>query len=280
GRNMGMRLATSVERRRRIRRAVRHVEGRLRAEPAAQMALSELADVACISLFHFIRLYQHAVGETPQATLRRLRLQTARLRLAADPTLSVTEVAFDSGYDSSQAFTRAYRRQFGSVPSVRETRAALEESVDAAVVELPPLQMKIMDVEQSWNGAWSAYDELMGHLEVAEVPQRDQEMFGILSPNRVFDHACALENDLVKDAFQMKRTRLDGGWHACLSGQPDAVWRRLGRDASLKQARSIDRPMLMRYLNDPSYRVDTEQRIRLYVPLQRDVRPEDLALLL
>ncbi len=277
---MSVRLATSVDRRRRIRRAVRHVEGLLQAQPDAEMKLAELADIACISLFHFIRLYQQAVGETPQTTLRRLRLQTARRRLATDPALSVTEVAFESGYDSSQAFTRAYRRQFGTVPSVRDDHICLEESVDATVVELPALRMKIMKVERSWNGAWSAYDELMGHLEVAEVPLRDQNVFGVISSKRSFDHACALENDFVNDGFRLERRRIDGGWHACLSGQPDAVWRRLDRDVALKRVRSDDRPMLMRYLNDPSYRVDTEQRIRLYVPLSAGTRPEDLALLL
>lgn len=277
---MGIRLATSVERRRRIRRAVRHIEERFRTQPDAQMQLAELADVACISLFHFIRLYQHAVGETPQATLRRLRLQTARRRLAAKPALSVTEVAFESGYDSSQAFTRAYRRQFGSVPSARENDADLETGPSASIVQLPPLQMRIMDVEESWGGAWSAYDELMGHLEVADVPRRNQEMFGVISPERAFNHACALENAAVRSTFRLDRRRLDGGLHACLSGQPDAVWERLDRDEPLKQARSNDRPMLLRYLNDPAYRVNAEQKIRLYVPLQSRARPDDLLRLL
>lgn len=273
---MGIRLATSVERRRRIRRAVRHIEERFRAQPDAQMQLAELADVACISLFHFIRLYQHAVGETPQATLRRLRLQTARRRLAAKPALSVTEVAFESGYDSSQAFTRAYRRQFGSVPSARKNDADLETGLSASIVQLPPLQMRIMDVEESWGGAWSAYDELMGHLEVADVPRRNQEMFGVISPERAFDHACALENAAVRSTFRLDRRCLDGGLHACLSGQPDAVWARLDRDEPLKQARSNDRPMLLRYLNDPAYRVNAEQKIKLYVPLHSRARPDDL----
>lgn len=277
---MGMRLATSVERRRRIRRAVRHVELRFRSEPNAQMKLAELAEIACLSLFHFIRLYQSAVGETPQATLRRLRLEAARQRLTADPGLSVTEVAFDSGYDSSQAFTRAYRRQFGTVPSVRDEAMSLLESVDATVVELPALTMRTMDIEQSWAGAWTAYDELMGRLEVAAVPIRNQNVFGVFSPDRTFAHACALENDFVDGRFQLEQRRLGSGWHACLGGQPDAVWRRLDRDAALKKACSPARPILMRYLNDPSYKVDTEQRIRLYVPLEAGVRPEDLSLLL
>ena len=277
---MGMRLATSVERRRRIRRAVRHVELRFRSEPNAQMKLAELAEIACLSLFHFIRLYQSAVGETPQATLRRLRLEAARQRLTADPGLSVTEVAFDSGYDSSQAFTRAYRRQFGTVPSVRDEAMSLLESVDATVVELPALTMRTMDIERSWAGAWTAYDELMGRLEVAAVPIRNQNVFGVFSPDRTFAHACALENDFVDGRFQLEQRRLGSGWHACLGGQPDAVWRRLDRDAALKKACSPARPILMRYLNDPSYKVDTEQRIRLYVPLEAGVRPEDLSLLL
>ncbi len=275
-----MRLATSVERRRRIRRAVRHVETRLHDEPDAQMKLAELADVACLSPFHFIRLYQQAVGETPQATLRRLRLQTARRRLAADPALSITEVAFESGYDSSQAFTRAYRRQFGSVPSARKDSSGAAGAVDAAVVELPSLSLRTMDIERSWAGAWSAYDELMGRLEVAGVPLRSQNVYGVFSPDRVFAHACALENDFVDDRFRLERRRMDGGWHVCLSGEPNAIWQRLACDATLKTARSNDRPILMRYLNDPAYRVDTEQKIRLYVPLGADVLPEDLSLLL
>ncbi len=277
---MGMRLATSVERRRRIRRAVRHVEQRFRSEPDAQMKLAELADVACLSLFHFIRLYQGAVGETPQATLRRLRLEAARQRLMADPGLSVTEVAFDSGYDSSQAFTRAYRRQFGTVPSVRDEAMGLLESVDATVVELPALTMRTMDIQRSWAGAWTAYDELMGRLEIAAVPMRNQNVFGVFSPDRIFAHACALENDFVDSRFRLEQRQLGSGWHACLGGQPDAVWRRFDRDVALKKARSPVRPILMRYLNDPSYKVDTEQKIRLYVPLEAGVRPEDLSLLL
>lgn len=277
---MGMRLATSVERRRRLRRAVRHVEQRFRNEPNAQMKLVELADVACLSLSHFIRLYQTAVGETPQTTLRRLRLEAARRRLVADPGLSVTEVAFDSGYDSSQAFARAYRRQFGTVPSARDEESSLLDSVDATVVELPALTMQTMEIERSWAGAWTAYDELMGRLEIAAVPMRNQNVFGVFSPNRVFAHACALENDFVDGRFRLQQQHLDGGWHACFGGQPDAVWRRLDRDAALSKVRAPNRPILMRYLNDPSYKVDTEQKIRLYVPLAAGVQPEDLSLLL
>lgn len=277
---MGMRLATSVERRRRIRRAVRHVEQRFRDEPDAQMKLAELADVACLSLFHFIRLYQTAVGETPQATLRRLRLQAARERLRADPAVSVTEVAFDSGYESSQAFTRAYRRQFGIVPSVRDSSASLLESVDGTTVELPALTMQTMAIERSWAGAWSAYDELMARLEVAAVPLHNQNVYGVFSPERVFAHACARENDFVDGRIQLEQRQLEGGWHVCFSGQPDAVWRRLDRDAALKKTRAHGRPILMRYLNDPSFRVDIDQKIRLYVPLDAGVRPEDLSLLL
>lgn len=277
---MGMRLATSMERRRRIRRAVRHVEERLRAEPDAQVTLAELADIACLSPFHFVRLYQQAVGETPQTTLRRQRLQAARRQLAENPALSVTEVAFRSGYDSSQAFTRAYRRQFGTVPSLRQASATLEESVDMAVVELPPLLMRTLDIERSWAGAWSAYDELMGQLEVAAVPVRNQNVFGVFSPDRVFVQACALENDFVKDGLRLERRRVGGGWHASLTGQPGAVWHHLRCSAALNKARSKESPLLMRYLNDPSYCVHAEQRIRLYVPLEAGMGAGDLPPLL
>src|SRR5580704_13397255 len=67
------------------------------------ITLDEAAREACISKFHYLRLFERAFGETPHAFLRRRRFQEAsRLLLAGN--LPVTEICFEVGYENVQSF--------------------------------------------------------------------------------------------------------------------------------------------------------------------------------
>lgn len=81
------------------------------------LRLRDLAEVACLSPAHLMRLYRARTGEGPMQTVRRLRLLRAREQLALDPDISVTQVAFAAAYDSNAAFSHAFKRQFGIAPS-------------------------------------------------------------------------------------------------------------------------------------------------------------------
>lgn len=76
---------------------------------------ADLADAAGFSAFHFSRMFAGMVGESPGELLKRLRLERAALSLKAHQR--VTEVAFDAGYESLEAFSRAFRSAFGCSPS-------------------------------------------------------------------------------------------------------------------------------------------------------------------
>lgn len=78
--------------------------------------LEELARGAALSPFHFHRIFRGMLGETPLQMHRRLRLERAARRLVEDGA-PVTAVAFDAGYDTHEAFTRAFRAHFGHSPS-------------------------------------------------------------------------------------------------------------------------------------------------------------------
>jgi AraC family transcriptional regulator len=106
-----LRAATFTDHRRRIGRAVSHVDWHLDDE----MDIRRLADVACFSPYHFLRVFQELTRETPASMVRRLRLERARTRLATG--LSVTEVAQEARFESSQAFARAFRALFDRTPS-------------------------------------------------------------------------------------------------------------------------------------------------------------------
>lgn len=74
-----------------------------------------LADRAGFSLYHFHRIFRGMMGESLGEFVRRLRLERAAARLLDGA--SVTETAFDAGYESHEAFTRAFREAFGVPPS-------------------------------------------------------------------------------------------------------------------------------------------------------------------
>jgi AraC family transcriptional regulator len=84
--------------------------------------LSELAQQAELSPFHFHRIFRGMVGETPLELHRRLRLERAAAKLLATAK-PVTAIAFDAGYDTHEAFTRAFRDAYAGSPSAFRARA-------------------------------------------------------------------------------------------------------------------------------------------------------------
>lgn len=78
--------------------------------------LEEVANKALLSPYHFHRVFKAVTGETLNDYLRRLRLQQAAMDLFyKKPT--ITEVALEYGFSSSQSFAKAFRRHFDLSPS-------------------------------------------------------------------------------------------------------------------------------------------------------------------
>ncbi len=80
------------------------------------LRLEDLAAVAHFSPYHFHRIFQGMMGETVMAHIRRLRLERAAMRLKTGEQ-AVTQIAFEAGYETHEAFTRAFRGMFGESPS-------------------------------------------------------------------------------------------------------------------------------------------------------------------
>lgn len=77
--------------------------------------LEALAREAALSPFHFHRVFRGMVGETPLEMHRRLRMERAAQSLQLGDAM-VTVVAFDAGYETHEAFTRAFRARYGCSP--------------------------------------------------------------------------------------------------------------------------------------------------------------------
>ncbi len=81
------------------------------------ISLEQLAREACISRFHFGRLFKDKVGVTPHHYLIRVRMDAAGA-LLDETDLSVLEIALACGYQSAAHFTAAFRKRFLQTPSV------------------------------------------------------------------------------------------------------------------------------------------------------------------
>jgi AraC-like DNA-binding protein len=79
------------------------------------LTLGELARVAKLSAFHFLRTFRDLTGVTPHQYLMRTRLRQAAARLLEQPG-KILEVALDSGFGDVSNFNRAFRTEFGVSP--------------------------------------------------------------------------------------------------------------------------------------------------------------------
>jgi AraC family transcriptional regulator len=90
-----------------------------------EVSLAQLARQAGLSTFHLQRIFSAAVGETPKQLTLRLRLGRAAVRLLTSDD-SILDVAFSCGFQSHEAFIRAFRRRLGITPSAYRKRGFVE----------------------------------------------------------------------------------------------------------------------------------------------------------
>ena len=81
-----------------------------------ELKLEELACIACFSMYHFHRIFRGMLGESVKEHIRRLRLERAAARLKRTD-MSITTIALEAGYESHEAFTRAFKAMGGLSPS-------------------------------------------------------------------------------------------------------------------------------------------------------------------
>jgi len=95
---------------------LRQITDWMKAHPAEDFRLEQLAALAGLSKFHFHRLFKNAVGEAPSHYLLKVRMHEAK-RLLRETKRSVVDVALEVGYANPSHFARFFRRETGLTPS-------------------------------------------------------------------------------------------------------------------------------------------------------------------
>lgn len=97
-------------------RKLEAVEEYMRNRLFAPISLADLAKAAGVSARTLNILCHRHRGVAPMMLLRQVRLDAARARLLADPSVSVTEVAMEYGFGHLGRFSAYYRERFGELP--------------------------------------------------------------------------------------------------------------------------------------------------------------------
>lgn len=104
-----------------MNKAVEYIEDNI----TEKLDIEKVAKIALSSPFHFQRMYHVITGVTIAEYVRR-----RRLTLAAQDIISgekIINVAYKYGYETPEAFTKAFRRMYGMSPSAaREPEANLK----------------------------------------------------------------------------------------------------------------------------------------------------------
>lgn len=105
-------------------RSLRRVLDYIEAKRGSDIALTDLAQVAGLTTYHFARSFKQATGITPSRYVMERRLALARELLAGTGD-SLAGVAHDAGFASQSHMTDSFRRLLGTTPGRyrREMRA-------------------------------------------------------------------------------------------------------------------------------------------------------------
>lgn len=109
--NLIKRDSTRVELSKRIEKVLDYIHNNL----TSSVEIRDMADVACMSEFHFIRIFSEFNGCTPYQYIIKQRIAMAK-KLIERNTHSINEVSQACGYDSVQTFRKCFKRETGYSP--------------------------------------------------------------------------------------------------------------------------------------------------------------------
>lgn len=274
-----------------VQKAIWFVEGHLNQD----FVLDDVADVAGLSRFHLVRAFGQVTGRSVMRYVRARRLSEAARGLAAGAP-DILSVALDAGYGSHEAFTRAFREQFGRTPEqVRSEgcvgKLALVEPIrldhltaiklaPPALVDRGPFLLagllehyKDGDMSAIPN-QWQRFAPWLGHIPGQVAPVT----YGVVcngDDDGVTDYFTATEvSDFGDLPAELSRMRMPAQRYAVFShaghiSEIQSVWRTIWAEWVPQQVKTLaDAPFFERYPEtfDP---VSGTGGFEIWLPIER-----------
>lgn len=271
----------------RIQRVREHIHTHL-DEP---LDLDSLADIACLSRFHWHRIYRAMSGETAAQTVRRLRLARAAHDLVSTPR-SLDAIAERAGYGSTPAFTRAFTTAYGVPPATFRasglhaelTRASQEDDAMAFPIEIRELPMRpALGLVHAgpYSEIGRTFDRLFAIFQTERLLPHVRGIFGryvddphAVAPADLRSHACVFLATSTVTSPSLESIEAGGGLYAVLTYkgpyaaiQPAYDWL-FGTWLPNSGYQARDAPCLEINLNTPMTAVPADLLTEICLPLE------------
>ena len=287
----------------RMLRVLVHIQQNLDGE----LSLDQLARVAHFSPFHFHRIFRGMVGETVREHVRRIRLERAAQRLKTS-TAAVTEIAFEAGYDSHEAFTRAFRAMTGIAPSAfRSQQRNLDTdrvpsgvhyqpgrllddfqpcetggaAMEVQIKKVEPIRVAFMRHTGPYDQCGPVWEKFCAYMGAQGWLGPGAQFLGlchddpeVTPPERIRYDACLVVDETFEPVGEIGVQTIAGGEYAVTThhGPYDRfseTYARLYGQWIPRNGRSaLSAPCLEFYLNDPDSTEPEELLTDLYAPLE------------
>ncbi|MBT3982369.1 MAG: helix-turn-helix domain-containing protein [Bacteriovoracaceae bacterium] len=145
---------------------VTHIEDHL----SSDLSVRDVSEYSGYSTHHFQKMFAAVTGLSLGSYIRRRRLTTAANKLKHSSE-RIIEVALGSGFESQEAFTRAFKKMFGATPNKYR-----KSSSDFGLRKLEAITT-----------------DLIGHLRRGVIDMKPKyqtrEDFYVIGPGKVFERA-------------------------------------------------------------------------------------------
>jgi AraC family transcriptional regulator len=191
-----------------------------------QITLEDIARACKVSPFHLTRAFAATMGSSLMRYVRGRRLSEAALHLAQGAD-GILRVAHDAGYGSHEAFTRAFRDQFGLTPEQIRNQGHLTniELVEAIAMNATPVpeiapdrfethepmrfaglvERYACESPQGIPAQWQRFSPYLGHIS-AQVGKAAYGVVYNFDSDSNFDYMCGVEvqgSSPLPDGFQI-----------------------------------------------------------------------------
>lgn len=236
----------------RLQKVLAFIEANADSDPD----IATLSNVAHLSKYHFHRQFSACYGISPFGLIRQLRLKKAAYQLAFRTGLTVTEIAFEAGFENAESFSRLFRQLCGQSPSgFRKTPVwdywqqqdkilrgiagvTMTTNLQYQVqrVDFPAVSVAVFEHRGAPNQLMLSIRHFINWRKAQKLPPTKSRTFNLVydDPTTVaaeeyrFDLCCEFNDTLAENSDGIKLKQIPAG--------PCAMLRHTGSDEQLSAA--------------------------------------------
>ncbi len=290
---MAAREKTTIDHLERLNRVLVYIQD----NTDSVISLDILSGIACLSSFHFHRIFSAHVGESVNGYVKRIRLEKAAFKLAHSDE-PVTSIALAAGYETPSSFNKSFKLHFGVSPSEFRKIRKLEISstakklnkielnnggniVTPEIRELPEQNVLFVRKTGSYaSAAEEAWSALMGYAHPRQLVNETTQNIGLShdDPNitpedKIRYDACITITEDVKPEGEIGTQTISGGKYAVFlhTGPYDGISETYNAIFSQwvpTSGESLkDTPCFEVYLNDPCKIKPEDLKTEICIPI-------------